>query len=107
MDSDTTIVARYIDQPVAESDFENEIWQECQPVTIEHYWSGEPAPAARHAEARICWSNEALHVRFVCAQQEPLVVRRIRKQIRKHLDSGIATFARSSSRPIRQILRDI
>jgi len=59
------IVAPYMDQPH---------WQACQPITIEHYWSGEPAPAARHAEARVCWSNDALHVRFVCAQKEPLVV---------------------------------
>ena len=74
MDSDTTIVARFVERPVSESDFEHEIWSACQPIQIKHYWSGEPAPAARHAEARICWSNEALHVRFVGAQQEPLVV---------------------------------
>lgn len=74
MASDTTILARFVEQPVAESDFENEIWRECQPVQINHYWSGEPAPSSRRAEARICWSDEALHVRFVCVQQEPLVV---------------------------------
>ncbi|HKP83036.1 MAG TPA: carbohydrate-binding family 9-like protein [Pyrinomonadaceae bacterium] len=59
------IVAPYMNQP---------IWQKCQPIRIEHYWSGEPAPSARHAEARICWSSEALHVRFVGAQHEPLMV---------------------------------
>jgi hypothetical protein len=59
------IVAPYVERPN---------WQACQPIRIEHYWSGEPAPRARHAEARICWSNEALHVRFVCAQHEPLIV---------------------------------
>lgn len=69
-----TITARYVEQAVAESDFENPAWEKCQPITIEHYWSGEPAPASRHAEVRLCWSNEALHVRFVCAQQEPLIV---------------------------------
>ena len=68
------IVAQYSDHPVGEADFQSEIWQTCQPITIEHYWSGEPAPPARHAEARICWSSEALHVRFVCTQQEPLIV---------------------------------
>src|ERR1051325_6924950 len=68
------IVARYASQPIEPSDFEKDIWRECQPVTIEHYWSGEPAPPSRHAEVRICWSSEALHVRFVCAQQEPLIV---------------------------------
>jgi hypothetical protein len=68
------IVARYVNPPVGEADFENHIWQECQPVRIEHYWSGEPAMASRHAEARVCWSDEALHVRFVGKQQEPLIV---------------------------------
>lgn len=69
-----TITARYVEQAVAEPDFQNPAWEQCQPVRIEHYWSGEPAPASRHAEVRLCWSNEALHVRFVCAQQEPLIV---------------------------------
>jgi hypothetical protein len=68
------IVARYVNPPVGEADFGNHIWQECQPVRIEHYWSGEPAMASRHAEARVCWSDEALHVRFVGKQQEPLIV---------------------------------
>jgi len=30
--------------------------------------------STRHAEARICWSDKALHVRFVGKQQEPLIV---------------------------------
>lgn len=68
------IVAQYSEQPISEADFESEIWQQSQPITIEHYWSGEPAPPSRHAEARICWSSEALHVRFTCTQQEPLIV---------------------------------
>lgn len=74
MDLNKTIIAPYVDPPVAEADFENEIWQSCRPVTISHLWSGERGAATREAEARICWSNEALHVRFVGAQQEPLVV---------------------------------
>jgi len=74
MDSERTIIAPYLGGPIAESDFENESWQTCQPVKIRYLWSGEPAAPTRHAEARICWSNEALHVRFVGAQQEPLVV---------------------------------
>ena len=59
------IVAPYVDEPV---------WDQCQPVRIEHYWSGEPAIASRHAEVRICWTNKSLHARYVCAQHEPLVV---------------------------------
>jgi len=74
MDSDKTIVAPYVDRPIAESDFANAIWERCQPVAITQLWSGQPAASTRHAEARICWSNEALHVRFVGVQKEPLVV---------------------------------
>ena len=68
------IVARYVTEPIAAGDFDHPAWDDSQPVKIEHYWSGEPAPASRHAEARVCWSDEALHVRFVGAQHEPLIV---------------------------------
>jgi hypothetical protein len=68
------IVARYIAEPIAADEFQHPVWETCQPVWIQHYWSGEPAPASRHAEARVCWSDEALHVRFVGEQHEPLIV---------------------------------
>jgi hypothetical protein len=68
------IVARYIAESIAVDEFDQPAWEECEPVRIEHYWSGKPAMASRHAEARVCWSDEALHVRFVGAQHEPLVV---------------------------------
>ena len=68
------IVACYIPEPMGADEFDHPAWAACQPVQIEHYWSGEPAPASRHAEARVCWSDEALHVRFVGAQLEPLIV---------------------------------
>lgn len=68
------IVAQHSEQPIGVADFESEIWQQCHLIAIDHYWSGEPALPARHAEARICWSSEALHVRFVCVQREPLIV---------------------------------
>ena len=70
----TLIVARHTSQPLRESDFDNPFWRASQSIRIEHYWSGEPASPARHAEARICWSDEALHVRFVGVQREPLIV---------------------------------
>lgn len=66
--------AEYIGTRINTDDFESEVWQKCRPVTIGHLWSGEPAPVERHAEARICWSDAALHVRFVGNQHEPLVV---------------------------------
>lgn len=71
---ESTIIAPYTTQPLPESDFDNKFWQTCQPITITQLWSGEPAAPSRHAEARVCWSNEALHLRFLCKQEEPLVV---------------------------------
>ena len=69
-----TVIARHINQTINADDLDNQIWEQCGPVQIERYWSGEPAMASRHAEARVCWSDDALHVRFVGKQHEPLVV---------------------------------
>ena len=69
-----TITAKYVERVISAADFESPVWKGCQPVKIDHYWSGEPAKPSRHTEARICWSSEALHARFVCAQHEPLIV---------------------------------
>jgi hypothetical protein len=66
--------AEYVATPIAVDDFDNEAWQRCEPVAIAHLWSGAPAAVERHAEARVCWSDEALHVRFAGNQHEPLVV---------------------------------
>jgi alpha-galactosidase len=77
--------AEFIGAPVSVDEFESEVWQRCEPVTIAHLWSGAPAPVERHAEVRICWSEEALHVRFVCNQHEPLVVSAEPKTDRKTL----------------------
>jgi alpha-galactosidase len=49
-------------------------WDKASAVTITHLWSGQEAAPTRHAEARVCWSDEALHVRFIGQQNEPLVV---------------------------------
>ena len=68
------MLAQYLGAPISADDFDNEAWQKCRPETIAHLWSGEPAPVKRQAEVRICWSDEALHVRFVGNQHEPLVV---------------------------------
>jgi hypothetical protein len=72
--SDSIIIACFTTQPFSPSDFENPIWDRSDSIKITHLWSGEPASPSRHAEARVCWSNDALHVRFVCTQQEPLVI---------------------------------
>jgi alpha-galactosidase len=49
-------------------------WQLSEPVRVNTYWSGESAPETRSFEARLLWSDAALHVRFDAAQHEPLVV---------------------------------
>src|SRR5262249_44805388 len=56
------------------SDLKSPEWSHAQSVGIDHYWSGELAPNHRRAEARVLWSNKALHVRFICRQSEPLVL---------------------------------
>lgn len=49
-------------------------WDLVPRIAIRQHWSGEPAPATRHADAQVCWNDEALNVRFVCMQSEPLIV---------------------------------
>jgi hypothetical protein len=68
------VVARYLDFDLNIDDFENEDWRKTQSVQIDRYWSGESAPAGHKAEVRLLWSDEALYVRFLCNQFEPLVV---------------------------------
>lgn len=68
------IVANYIGESIAAGEFDHAAWDDCEPVKIQHLWSGDPASDSRHAEARLCWSDEALHVRFVGEQHEPLIV---------------------------------
>jgi hypothetical protein len=66
--------ARRVDVEIAASEIDHPSWGRARPVSIERYWSGEEAPAARHAEARLLWSDEALSVRFICPQRELLVI---------------------------------
>ena len=68
------IGARHSAADVNVTDLRNPAWNNAQPVQIDRYWSGDPAPAGRTAEARILWSSQALHIRFVCNQAGPLVV---------------------------------
>ena len=74
MDVDVLIEAPYAGRDIDPSQLDHAVWSEAAPVLITQYWSGEPAPAGRHAEARVVWSDAALGVRFVCPQSEQLVV---------------------------------
>ncbi len=69
-----TIEAHYNTTGLSIEDLDSPEWYKAAPALIDHYWSGEPAPAGRHAEVRLLWSDYALKVRYVCNQTEPLVV---------------------------------
>jgi hypothetical protein len=72
--NENEVVAAPVTADLGVSDLDNAAWENAEPVAIDRYWSGEPAPASRHAEARLLWSHDALHVRFVCHQAEPLII---------------------------------
>src|SRR5437660_100706 len=82
-DEKQNIEARHSATDLSATDLMNAEWAKAQPVQIDRYWSGNPAPAGRRAEARILWSNQALHVRFVCNQTEPLVVNATPQTLKK------------------------
>jgi hypothetical protein len=56
------------------SDLDHRDWQHAREISVEKYWSGEPAPPGRRAKARLLWTDSALYVRFEANQAEPLVV---------------------------------
>ncbi len=74
MESQSTIQVPHTSDHLLVDDFTNSEWNRAALVTIDHYYSGEAAPASRRAEAAILWSDAALHLRYVCNQAEPLVV---------------------------------
>jgi hypothetical protein len=49
-------------------------WTRARPIQITRTWDGAPAPESRHSEARILWTESHLIVRFVCRQEEPVIV---------------------------------
>jgi hypothetical protein len=74
MPRQSTIEALYSQAKLTAAELDHVEWSRAQPIHITHKWSGEAAPASRHAEARILWTNEFLIVRFVCRQEEPLTL---------------------------------
>lgn len=70
---DQIIEAHHVTTDLQVTDLRSVEWSKANPVQIDRYWSGETAPRARQAEARILWSKKALHIRFVCHQGEALV----------------------------------
>ncbi len=74
MNEEPIIEAHLIASDLKASDLGSRDWAKAQPVQIERYWSGDPAPDSRRANARVLWSKKALHVRFICHQSEPLII---------------------------------
>ena len=74
MHSNDLVEAIHVANDIAVDDFEHPTWNQCKPVPLAYYWSGTRAPEHRHADARLLWSNVALHAGFVCPQAEPLVI---------------------------------
>lgn len=68
------IIAPHLRTPLDESLLDAAHWQDAIPVSIDRYWSGELAPPKRHSSAQIVWNSEALVIRFICRQDEVLIV---------------------------------
>ena len=73
-EAENVIKAQRLAHAPTASDLDHAAWNKAPAIHISRYWSGEEAPASRHAEARLLWSDEALCVRFVCRQAEPLIL---------------------------------
>jgi hypothetical protein len=74
MKAGNVIEASYSEADLTPAEFDHSTWLSTNAVQITQLWSGETAPASRHAEVSIIWSNAALCVRFICNQQESLTV---------------------------------
>jgi len=74
MSSSKIIETLYTADDLSSADIDHASWDRVKAIPLTRYWSGNPAPADRHAEARILWTDESLCLRFVCRQKEPLIV---------------------------------
>ena len=74
MTSSDTIEAYHLAEDISVNDLSHNAWNQARPIPITQYWSGDPAPPSRHAEAQLVWSEAAFNVRFTYPQKEPLVV---------------------------------
>ncbi|MBA3569395.1 MAG: carbohydrate-binding family 9-like protein [Pyrinomonadaceae bacterium] len=74
MSSTATIETLYTATDLSAAELDHADWDRVKATPLTRYWSGNPAPADRHAEARILWSDGSLYIRFVCRQTEPLII---------------------------------
>jgi Carbohydrate family 9 binding domain-like len=85
MSINSLIRVPYTPVDVAVTDMDNSAWKQSRPIHLTHYWSGIPAPTCRQAEASIVWTERALCVRFLCQQNEPLVISETPQTVEKTL----------------------
>ena len=71
-DSSNLVKAVYVSRSTDLS-INSTAWSNPEAVNINQYWTGDRAPATRHAKALLCWNFHELAVRFDCEQHEPLV----------------------------------
>ncbi len=74
MQTSSVITALKTPVDIDATELDHEAWNNAESVALTRYWSGAEAPPSRHAEARLVWSPQSLGVRFVCRQDEPLVI---------------------------------
>jgi hypothetical protein len=71
---EAVVTATQVDSDLTAVELDHASWKKAQAIKINRYWSGVQAPKGRTAEARMLWSEVAIHVRYVCNQTEPIVV---------------------------------
>lgn len=72
--SKPVVLALYTSIDLDPEQFDFPGWDRATPVAITRHWSGDEAPKSQHCEVRMLWSEEALHVRYVCRQPKtPLI----------------------------------
>lgn len=74
MNHPARITAPFSHSNLTAHDLDHSEWSRAEPIKITRKWSGDDAPASRHAEAQILWTKDSLLVRFDCRQEEPLNV---------------------------------
>lgn len=74
MKAHNLIIAERASGELTADALDHDEWNKARIVHLTRYWSGHEAPPSRHAEARILWTTEALCVRFICRQDEPLII---------------------------------
>jgi hypothetical protein len=69
-----TAIVFHCAEELAAADLDHDAWRQAQPLWLTGDRGGKTVHRSRHAEVRLLWTTSALHVRFACRQEEPLVV---------------------------------